>query len=96
MPNLLEQALQAVADQNESAAGLLRIELQTHKKTKSYKKAINCYLRLELAELPMDTTRARGCLIDQKPTQVWLSDFKAEVAPVVANDWYKNKNGKHE
>lgn len=45
---------------------------------------VNRYLRVQLGLLPVNTTEARECLLDDITEKDWLRHFRKYVAPVVA------------
>jgi hypothetical protein len=97
MPNLVTQVKGLIANTNEDAAELFEKDFTSkplpHNTLRAQRKALNNYLRLELSELPVDTTDPRSYLLDSISQDAWLLGIENKVVPVLSSVWYQNKKG---
>lgn len=86
-----------IAESNTEAAELFEKDFTSkplpHNSLRSQRKALNNYLRLELSELPVDTTDPRSYLLDSISQDEWLLGVEKKIVPVLSSVWYQKKKG---
>lgn len=97
MPKLVETVKGFIADHNADAAELFEKDFTSKplqsRTLRAQRKALNNYLRLELSELPVDTTDPRSYLLDSISQDAWLLGVEKKVVPVLSSVWYDTKKG---